>query len=77
LLEKALWKGARLKHDFTIYPDIGDLSDYYLLAQVILEQALSGSLTIDARYIFDYDTTPAPDTKKSTSKFVLAVGKTF
>jgi hypothetical protein len=77
LLEKTLWKSARLKHDFTIYPKLSDWSDYYLLTQVILEQVLSDSVTIDARFIFDHTSKPAPNVKKSTSKLILAVGKTF
>jgi hypothetical protein len=77
LLEKALWKSARLKHDFTIYPSFSDFSDYYFLAQIALEQALSHSMTVEARYIVDYDSTPAPDTNKSSTKVIVAVGKTF
>jgi Protein of unknown function, DUF481 len=77
LLEKALWRGARLKHDFTIYPATHDLRDYYFTARFSLEQALANGFTIDLRLLLDYDATPAPDADKSTSKFILAVGKSF
>jgi len=77
LLDMALWRAARLKHDFTIYPAISDLSDYYFLAQVALEQGLTDSLSFEVRYILDYDATPAPDADKSSSKLILAVGKAF
>jgi hypothetical protein len=76
-LEKQLWRTARLKHDLTIYPKVDDFGDYYLLTQVILEQALAATLTLDARFIFDHDTTPAPNVSKSTTKFILAIGKTL
>jgi uncharacterized protein DUF481 len=77
LLDMALWKSAHLKHDFTIYPNISDFSDYYFLAQLAIEQGLTDSLSLELRYILDYDSTPAPDVNKTSSKLIVAVGKTF
>lgn len=76
-LDRKLWQGASLRHDLTYYPRLSDLNDYYLLAQFVLEQEISSKWSVNATIILDYDATPAPDTKRSTSKVLIGISTKF
>jgi putative salt-induced outer membrane protein YdiY len=77
LLDKQLWKNGLLKHDLFFYPKFSDFGDYYLITTVGIEQSLAGSWYANAKVIYDYTSMPAPDVKKSTSQFIVGLGKRF
>jgi putative salt-induced outer membrane protein YdiY len=68
---------THFRHTLSYFPNISDVDDYYLVTQFILERTLGGTLTANVRYLVDYTSRPGPNSKSSTSQFIVGVGKSF
>ncbi|MEP6755599.1 MAG: DUF481 domain-containing protein [Chthonomonadales bacterium] len=77
LYTRRVSKTANFRHDLTYYPKLSNLNDYYAVTNLIFDQALSGSLTLSARILMDYSSTPAPGAQRSTSRYILSIGTKF
>ena len=64
-------------HEFTIFPAVSDLSDYYLMTDAELRATLTGSMFASFKVVFNYDATPATGNEKEDITYILGVGMNF
>lgn len=64
-----------LVHNLTYYPDLGDMSDYFLTStSTELRAQINSCLFTNFKILFDYDATPAEGKGNTDVKYLFGVG---
>ena len=64
-------------HDLAYFPSTEQVSDYYLSSSAELRAKLNSSWFVNAKILFDYDTTPAQSKGNTDVKYLLGAGFAF
>lgn len=73
--ELASW--LTLVQDTEYFPNPEDFGDYFLATELGLRSKLSASMFADFKFMFDFDSTPAPGARKDNYKYFLGIGLRF
>lgn len=74
---KVFHRGIEISHYISFVPAFEDLSEFYLFSNLSLAFPLNRRTRLAVNYIFDYTTTPAPETRKDNYKYALTLGYKF
>ncbi|MCF7954944.1 MAG: DUF481 domain-containing protein [Phycisphaerae bacterium] len=64
-------------HDTSFFPNLEDLSDYYLTVSAELRAKINTRMFTNFKAMYDYDTTPATNRKETDIKYIFGVGVEF
>lgn len=64
-------------HDTSFFPNTADTSDYYLTTSAEIRTMINTRMFTNFKVLYDYDTTPAVNRKKTDVKYILGVGANF
>ena len=64
-------------HDLEIFPAFSDPSDFFLTTQFGARTKLSKSIFAEAKFVIDYDSTPAAGADKTDYTWLFGAGVTF
>jgi len=64
-------------HDTSFFPNTADTSDYYLTTSAELRARINTRMFTNFKVLYDYDTTPATNRKKTDIKYIFGVGVDF
>lgn len=70
-------RGLELRHTADYLPSLNDLRDYLLSTQITLRSTLGNGLFTDAKLVYDFDATPAPNAKRETVRYIFGIGYRF
>ncbi|MCW5943947.1 MAG: DUF481 domain-containing protein [Fimbriimonadaceae bacterium] len=76
-LRRTFGRGLELRNSVDYLPSLNDLRDYLLSTQLTLRSTLGNGLFTDAKVVYDYDSTPAPNAKRETVRYIFGVGFRF
>lgn len=74
---RVLGRGLELRHAADYLPSLNDLRDYLFSTQLTLRSTLGNGLFTDAKLVYDFDATPAPNAKRETVRYVFGIGYRF
>ncbi|MCB8932324.1 MAG: DUF481 domain-containing protein [Fimbriimonadaceae bacterium] len=72
-----LFGRVELGHEVSVYPALDNVSDYFLSSKFTVRTPLSQTLFANFRFVLDYDATPAPGSRKDSSKYTFGIGYRF
>jgi putative salt-induced outer membrane protein YdiY len=75
-LEKAFFQKSKIIEDFTILPSL-EGEGYRINNQIEFTNPINDTLSLSVKYITDYNSKPAPDTKKMDGRLVTGVKYSF
>jgi putative salt-induced outer membrane protein YdiY len=64
-------------HDTSFFPNTEDTSDYYLTISAELRTKLNTRMFTNFKVLYDYDTTPALNRKRTDVKYIFGIGVNF
>jgi putative salt-induced outer membrane protein YdiY len=76
-IDKTLWETLKLFSDCAYYPSLENSSKYLILFKAGARLAMSKQMFSELRCEVDYDSQPAPGSKRTDSQVLLDVGWTF
>lgn len=68
---------VELSHEIAVYPALQDLKDTFLSSNLTVRTPLSDTLFANFRFLLDFDATPAPGSRKDSSKYTFGIGYRF
>jgi hypothetical protein len=76
-IDKTFWETLKLFSDCAYFPSMENASKYLVIFKAGGRLALTKQMFSELRYELDYDSQPAPGSKRSDEQVILAVGWTF
>jgi putative salt-induced outer membrane protein YdiY len=76
-IDKTFWKTLKLFSDCAYFPSLENASKYLILFKAGGRLAMTQQMFSELRCEVDYDSQPAPGSKRTDSQVILAVGWTF
>lgn len=64
-------------HDTSFFPNTEDTSDYYLTTSAEFRTQINSRMYTNFKVLYDYDTTPAANRKKTDVKYIFGIGANF
>ena len=61
----------------SFFPNTADTSDYYLTTSAEFRARINTRMFTNFKVLYDYDTTPATNRKKTDIKYIFGVGVDF
>jgi len=75
--ENDLWDKVKFFNNLEFFPKITGPSDFFLITTVGLRTNVTGTIFMEARVIFEHDSTPAEDTGENDVNYLFSLGMNF
>lgn len=76
-VDKQLHEGVKAFHNFTYFPSLESLSNYFLVTDAGIRADLTEKFFTEFKVEWKYDATPADNSSRSDLRYILGVGWNF
>ncbi len=75
--QTALWGDSTLSQNVVVWPSLGDLSEYRLRAETVLDHPVTGGMSLQLRFVDEYQSEPGDSAKRNDARLTSSLVYAF